>query len=266
MGNDTGSERLTSREHWDGFWEGQARVFRPERATDVAIDRLFDRLLPLARKTERLPLRVLELGAGGSFWLGRLAGSRDCQAVGLDYSERGCALTQVSSPEPGVQVIRGDVFAPPLRAGQFDFVYSIGLIEHFEDPTTVLRQAFDMLAPGGCILTAIPNKAGLAGSVERVLNPENYNKHIPWKADALLSAHREAGFEEVGGNYFGPFELMGKLRDDSAASRALLRVKSAMNRLFFYPLYLRANFTAPSPILSAHLAAWGRRPASATGE
>ena len=47
----------------------------------------------------------------------------------------------------------------PLQANKFDSVFSIGLIEHFENPMDVIKEQYRVLKPGGKILAYIvPSK------------------------------------------------------------------------------------------------------------
>lgn len=256
--------RLTTQEHWNGIWTAQLRAFNPKKASHVAIDDLFDSLLEsfCAQADKRSSaLRILELGVGGSFWLGRLAERLRCRGIGLDYSYAGCRLALASSGDWGnVTVVQSDVLTPPLVQGQFNFVYSLGLVEHFTQPRAVLHQAFDLLTPGGLLMTMIPNKAGIAGFVERLVNPENFRRHLPLRLADLLSVHRDVGFEAVDGTYFGALSAVGTLSGGGPGAAVARPVKRALNGLIFYPLYLRSRFRPRWSLLSSQIAVWGIRP------
>jgi SAM-dependent methyltransferase len=70
-----------------------------------------------------------------------------------------------------------DFFETSFAPGSFDFVYSIGLIEHFDDPRPIVRRHVEMVKPGGTVMIAIPNYGGLYGRLQRWLDPANLGIH-----------------------------------------------------------------------------------------
>src|SRR4029450_10359012 len=84
--------------------------------------------------------RVFELGCGRSRWLPFLAVERQCDVSGLDYESYASELARANLSGAGAagRIICGDAF--DLKAnhellGQFDLIYSMGLLEHFGDVT-----------------------------------------------------------------------------------------------------------------------------------
>src|SRR5207244_4049145 len=82
--------------------------------------------------------QVLELGCGRSRWLPFLAKELGCKVEGIDLEPGAADLARANLAGAGAEgVIHcGDAFSVQenlsLR-GKFDLVYSMGLIEHFED-------------------------------------------------------------------------------------------------------------------------------------
>jgi len=64
-------------------------------------------------------------------------------------------------------------FEHNLPPESFDFVTSFGLIEHFDDPTLLVKEQIDLLKPNGMALITIPNYGGIYVSVQEWCDPEN---------------------------------------------------------------------------------------------
>ena len=70
---------------------------------------------------------------------------------GVDFSELGCQLAERNLALAGVQgtIICEDLFAFAKKQHVgFDFVYSMGLIEHFSTPQAILEEMYSLLKPG----------------------------------------------------------------------------------------------------------------------
>src|SRR5690606_12983265 len=55
--------------------------------------------------------------------------------------------------------------------------YSIGVIEHFEDPTDMMAAHLRYLRPGGIALLLMPNYSGINVRMQRALDPDNLAIH-----------------------------------------------------------------------------------------
>ncbi len=91
-----------------------------------------------------------------------------------------------------VQYIESDFFA--FEPGkQYDLVFSIGFIEHFDDTADVIRRHADLVKPGGTLFIALPNFRGLNGWVQRTFDRRNYDAHnissmIPQRLRDILAS------------------------------------------------------------------------------
>ncbi len=100
----------------------------------------------------RAPRYVLDVGAGrGGFVLA--ARSRGLVAYGLDLEPAAAPIWR----RRGVPGVLADAFKPPFRDGAFDVVRLKEIIEHVEDPRTLVVAARALLRPGGCIIAHVPS-------------------------------------------------------------------------------------------------------------
>ena len=141
---------------------------------------------------------LLEIGAGDSDRLidvcKRLTPER---SVGLDFIQGGCDRLKAKADKAGanVEVVCADMFSPPeAMRGQFDFVMSFGVVEHFHDLPGVLRAIGSFAKPGGIVFTLIPNnKNTIYGRLMYRWNRQVYDAHVLYDADEVEKAHRDAG-------------------------------------------------------------------------
>lgn len=91
-----------------------------------------------------------------------------------------------------VEYIESDFFAFKSEK-QYDLVFSIGFIEHFDDTADVIRRHVDLVKPGGTLFIALPNFRGLNGWVQKGFDRRNYDAHnissmIPSRLRAILGS------------------------------------------------------------------------------
>lgn len=174
---------------------------------------------------------ILEIGAGDSQWIPYLAKRfPSSRFTGMDYSEIGCSLLQERVRDAGVpcNVRQQDLFADASDLhGRFDLVYSLGVVEHFDQLPQVLLAKRRFLRPAGQMFTLIPNMAGWLGSLTKVFNPAVYTKHNPHDLPAFLQGHRAAGLLVEKGGYLGSSDfgvLSSCLDEQSGWARHVQRI------------------------------------------
>ena len=114
--------------------------------------------------TERIKLRYLlprvpqgakslEVGCG-SAKLSALLAQRGVRVVGLDRTPEALRVARNNFNWLRVQgdLVQGDAFRLPFADGQFDVVFSTGLLEHFRNPVDIIREMLRTLRPGGLLL------------------------------------------------------------------------------------------------------------------
>ena len=91
-------------------------------------------------------MRALEVGCG-SAKLAALLAARGLRVWGIDQSASGLRIARRNTAHLGATAAfaRADAFTLPFARGTFDLVYSTGLLEHFADPTGLMRAMIRVL-------------------------------------------------------------------------------------------------------------------------
>jgi len=156
--------------------------------------------MSLLRGVVRPGMKFLEIGCAPGKMLSWVAAVLGAEVSGLDYSGPGVVVARKLFRELGLEAdIRNeDVFSTTFAEGSFDVVYSAGVIEHFEDPSQIVRIHAELLKPGGVALITVPNLRGFYG---RWASPETLAIHnldimtpeaLRWLAPQDLSKSVEA--------------------------------------------------------------------------
>lgn len=138
--------------------------------------------------------RILELGCAPGRWLAWLQQRVGVQPFGVELDEAGVRLTRKLYPR--LAVARADALALPFDAESFDGVYSIGLIEHFADPTPILREACRVLRRGGVSIWEVPNlgRGALCRWHWQRSKRFQYEAHRAYELSELSDVVRRSGF------------------------------------------------------------------------
>jgi uncharacterized protein YbaR (Trm112 family) len=79
-------------------------------------------------------LAVLEGGCGMGRHAVIASGFGAKAVIGLDLGDAVEAAFQNTRHLPGVSIVQGDIYHPPLKDGAFDAAYSLGVLHHLPDP------------------------------------------------------------------------------------------------------------------------------------
>lgn len=187
------SGALSDAVYWDDVYRNGRR---PYTYPDVTGNRFHCTLAGILKRHAHPGGAVMELGCGGSLWLPYLAHAHGCRVSGIDFSTEGIRKAKDHLDRNGArgELYQADFLNPPCDLlGQFDLVYSLGVVEHFDDPAALLCAFAEFLKPGGKLLTWIPNTAGFIMQLQRWADREIYDRHRPLWLHDLMQAHAGSG-------------------------------------------------------------------------
>ena len=173
-----GEDRLvdakSTMDHWDDAWSVAPRMRLPSRL-NVGVANL-QRVL--ARHV-RPGSSFLEIGCAPGKMLAWVGAKLGAKVSGLDYSVPGIRnahklFETLSIP---VDLRCENVFETTFAPGTFDYVYSAGVIEHFDDPREIVARHVSLLKPGGLAIITVPNYGGLYGAIQRSIDPADLAIH-----------------------------------------------------------------------------------------
>ena len=187
--------------HWNDTWACEPRMRLPRAYTSSMRDKM-----NLLRSVVRPGMKFLEIGCAPGKMLSWVASRLGAEVSGLDYSEPGVRVARKMFRELHLSAdIRSeDIFATTFPEGSFDVVHSSGVIEHFEDPTEIVRAHVKLLKTGGLALITVPNLAGLYGWLTstanlaihnlEVMSPEALRRLSPVDLAGSVEAFRDGRF------------------------------------------------------------------------
>jgi 2-polyprenyl-3-methyl-5-hydroxy-6-metoxy-1,4-benzoquinol methylase len=170
---DSMASEKVSRVYWEGTHK-QPRWRLPSKL-DVGVGNI----LRLLSSHVQRGMRVLEIGCAPGKHLAYLAKVRGARVCGLDYSEPGIANSQELFQRLGLEAEFHceDLHQSTFPERSFDVVYSLGVVEHFQNPKPAIESHLAMAKPGGVVLITVPNYGGLYGRIQRYFDPENLGIH-----------------------------------------------------------------------------------------
>ena len=191
---------------------------------------------------ERLGLpgkRVIDIGCGGGLLSEGMA-RRGATVTGIDLGEAPLAVARLHAEKSGVQVEYLQVLAEEIaeqRAGDYDAVTCLEMLEHVPDPASVIRACAKLVKPGGQVFFSTINrnpKAFLFAIVgaEYVLRllprgTHEYAKLI--RPSELAGWSRDAGLDvrDTTGMTYNPVTQVYKLNRDVSVNYLMHAVRHA---------------------------------------
>ncbi len=110
---------------------------------------------------------VLDAGCGMGRYA-RLAADAGARVVGIDLSWAVRAARELNPGREDLLFARADLFRLPFANGQFDQIYSLGVLDHTPDPRRAFLALARLLRPGGRIVIWVYPRERPA--LERVMN------------------------------------------------------------------------------------------------
>ena len=191
---------------------------------------------------ERLGLpgkKVIDIGCGGGLLSEGMA-RRGATVTGIDLGEAPLAVARLHAEQSDVEVEYLQVLAEEIaeqRAGEYDAVTWLEMLEHVPDPSSVIRACAKLVKPGGQVFLSTINrnpKAFLFAIVgaEYVLRllprgTHEYAKLI--RPSELAGWSRDAGLDvrDTTGMTYNPVTQVYKLNRDVSVNYLMHAVRHA---------------------------------------
>jgi uncharacterized protein YbaR (Trm112 family)/ubiquinone/menaquinone biosynthesis C-methylase UbiE len=184
---------------------------------------------------------VLDAGCG----IGRHAyfaaryGATDVLA--MDLSDAVDTAYQTLAGQPNAHVVQGDIYNPPLRLGEsggdFDFIYSIGVLHHLPDPRGGFLSLLRFVKPGGTIFGWVYGHENNA-VVHRLINPlrKTVTSRLPRPAVNAIALPMAVALQGVVKGVYGPLEntALGRRLPSSAYLASLSRYGFRQNHTIVF--------------------------------
>lgn len=103
--------------------------------------------------------RVLDAGCGAGYGAALLAASGAQSVLGVDIAPEAIAYARAHYSGSALSFAVADVAAWDGPTASFDLVVSFEVIEHLEEPASLVAAARRLLAPGGLFIVSTPNVA-----------------------------------------------------------------------------------------------------------
>ncbi|MEK0421783.1 MAG: hypothetical protein RLZZ161_1634 [Bacteroidota bacterium] len=199
---------LTTRKFWSDYWHSKIEEFEKPVRTEYVFTPLFRQVISAGSFHNACELG----GFPGTF---SIHVQRDlglpCSLVDyfIDESLLHRFLSANQLAKDALEWKEADILAAEPAHQTFDFVFSIGLIEHFEDTQAILKAHVKYVKSGGRLFLILPNFTGINGWFQRRFDKDNYVKHyIPcMNPEMLKNTLSELGGKQVQGGYWGNFSI-----------------------------------------------------------
>lgn len=229
-------DKLTERQHWNDYWSNLDLPVEIKKSGENFLLneelKVFDKYLPKKK------ISALEIGGAPGQYLTYMYKQFGYSVSCLDYSDVGCEKTVENFKllNIPVKVYQKDLFDENLKMPQFDLVFSMGLIEHFEDVAGVIEKHLNLLKPGGILLFGLPNLRGINHLFLRWLAPNMLKQHNLKTMDIRTwnSFEEKFNLKTIYKSYVGGFEPMTfMVREKKSFFNNLLFLKArVLTKLF----------------------------------
>jgi SAM-dependent methyltransferase len=123
--------------------------------------RLFRESIERTRSVnKKSSLRILDIGCGSGHAVTRFLGKTEDHVIGIDMHPPNVAYAEKHFGHLGLRFSCIDAQELSSTGEVFDVVVLADVLEHLDDPSSILKMAVDLLAPDGRLLVTVPNGRG----------------------------------------------------------------------------------------------------------
>ncbi|MBI3667361.1 MAG: class I SAM-dependent methyltransferase [Acidobacteria bacterium] len=150
--------------------------------------------------------RCFEVGCFPGRYLIFLAKEAQCTVSGIDYSDHFAGLKEfVERNGVTPEALYHEDFLSYRIPERYDFVFSLGFIEHFKNYDEVITRHIELVKSGGILFIACPNFRRAQWALHYLLDRETLNDHhLPsMDLDAWHKILQRAGMRYLEHGYLG---------------------------------------------------------------
>ena len=201
------NHKLTDRKYWDNYYN-QAYSNKEQIETICSVyDDLWDKFVK--HKNNGEVVTIIEIGAFPGRYISYISKKYGLIPSALDYNKN-TELIKNSFHAMGLNkfsLIRDDFLKLKLNK-KYNYVYSIGFIEHFINFREIMDNHLKLLDNKGRLLIMIPNKKGLRRLYGYLCDYDNLKKHNLKCMDKSIfhSFAKENNLKIIFNDYIGGFQ------------------------------------------------------------
>lgn len=193
----------------DKWWDMDGE-FKPLHAINPLRSDYVEQYAPVTGKN------VIDVGCGGGILSEELA-KRGGIVTGIDMGDAQLNAARMHAIESGLSIDYQQIPAEQIaaeKAGQFDVVTCMEMLEHVPDPGSIINACADLVAPGGWVVFSTINRTAKAFAmaivgVEYVLNwlpkgTHEYKKFIKPAEMALAAEESGLAVKNICGMTYNP--------------------------------------------------------------
>jgi len=200
------NNNLTDRSFWVKYWDSKLGLI-----LKVKLNYPFKDILKRIISEDNIRTAI-ELGGFPGYYSIYLKKFYNVDPTLLDYfihrelAEKLLNYNDLSVDQ--IKIIEADLFAYETSQ-KYDLVLSMGLIEHFDDTSSIIQKHIPFLNEGGKLLITIPNFRGVNGWVQKNFDSYNYNKHNISCMDPVVLSEiaSHLNLKDVKAYYHGRFSV-----------------------------------------------------------
>lgn len=240
------SMELTDRIFWKNYWLAKPQLFNQPIERKSLFKPLFQRVI-----RENNITNAVEVGGFPGTFSALMKSEFKLPSDLVDYFIDDELLNQFNQTnnigKDEINAYEIDVFTEFTPPKTYDLVYSIGLIEHFEDSQKIIEGHTKFLNPEkGAVLIIIPNFRGINGWVQQTFDIENYNKHFIQCMDPMYLRKLFPSFKEVESDYFGGFTVwLENYKDQSVLVKGFFKTMWLLGKLAYKVFKFKNRWFSP---------------------
>ena len=261
-----GEEKLSEQKHWESINSPvnvDERLYKNSKSIfkiftySYTTYLLWDVVLPKFIKHNNTA-KVIEVGSAPGKNLVKWHKLFGHIPFGVEYTEAGTEINRklfVQNNLDPENIIKADFLSDDFlnsNSEKFDVVYSMGFIEHFENPVLIVQNHLKILKKGGFLFISIPNLKGLYNFTLNIFYPEILKIHNLeiMELDTykkLFDSQNNLEFLHFG--YVGTIDLnilqFGKFRIMSKVAHYLQMILNLFCKIFFGKSGFESRFASP---------------------